>query len=82
MRWCHEVINQMLLEIPSDKTELIADLKWNREDSMYKPPESNTQWVRTHITLVKHIPKPELDWEFKVLSVFTTKSVEELKKMI
>lgn len=29
--------------------------------------------------LRSHIPNPTEDWEFKILSIFTTKSVEELR---
>jgi len=81
-RWCHYVIDDMLEHIPVIKTELIRDLKWNREDSMYKAPEETLQWQRTMNTLIKHIPKPIENWHFKVLSIFTTRSEEELRNSI
>ena len=81
-RLCTHVIRQMMEKIPSEKTEFITDLEWNLEDAKYKAPEQKLQWFRTHDTLVKHIPLPKEEWEFEVLSIFTTKSVEELKKMV
>ena len=70
----------MIKEIPIDKKEFIDDLNWNFGDAMFKAPEETLQWHRTMNTLMKHIPKPIEDWEFKVLSIFTTKSIDELKK--
>ena len=81
-RNCIYVIDKMLLEIPKDKTDFISDLTWNFEDAMYKAPEETLQWQRTMETLMKHIPEPTEEWEYKVLSIFTTKSIEELKKIV
>ena len=66
-------------KIPSEKTEFLKDLKWNFEDASYKPPEDTLQWERTMRTLMTHIPKPTEEWKFEVLSIFTTKSIENLK---
>lgn len=66
-------------KIPSEKTELLKDLNWNFDDAIYKAPEETLQWERTMGTLMKHIPKPTEEWEFEVLSIFTTKSIEQLK---
>ena len=81
-RICHQVIAQMLALIPKSEVDLIADLNVNFDDSVYKAPEETIQWVRTQKTLMEHIPNPEKDWEFEVLSVFTTQSVDEIKQMI
>ena len=70
----------MMEKIPTDKTEFLEDLRWNFEDAGYKPPEGTLQWERTMDTLMKHIPSPKEDWEFEVISIFTTKTVEEVKK--
>jgi len=78
-RHCPTIIKQMMEKIPSEKTEFIKDLQWNYEDASYKAPEETLQWHRTMQTLQKHIPEPKEDWEFEVLSIFTTKSIEELK---
>lgn len=79
-RNCCVVILQMLDKIPASNTEFIKDLKWNLEDAGYKAPEETLQWERTMMTLQKHILKPVEDWEFEVINIFTTKSINELKK--
>lgn len=81
-RECTLVIAQMLEKIPSSETELINDLKWNLKDASYKAPEETLQWDRTYNTLVKHIPGLIEDWQFEVVSIFTTRPVEELKNEI
>lgn len=58
------------------------DLQWNYNDASYKAPEDTIQWYRTQATLIKYIPQPIEDWEFEVLSIFTTKSVEDIKKQV
>ena len=78
-RNCQEVIAKMVAKIPKSKTKLLKDLKWNFEDAKYKAPEETLQWERTMKTLLKHIPIPTAEWEFKVLSIFTARSIDELK---
>jgi len=68
-----------MVKIPQDKTELIKDLRWNFDDASYKAPEESLQWQRTQSTLIKHLSKPTEDWEFEILSIFTTQSVDDLK---
>jgi hypothetical protein len=79
MRNCCEVINQMIDKIPSDKTDFINDLQWNYEDASYKAPEETLQWIRTSESLMKHIPNPKEEWEFDVLSIFSTKIKDDIK---
>jgi len=78
-RNCSAVIEEMLQHIPSNHYEFIEDLKWNQDDAKYKAPEETIQWFRTQNTLMKHIPIPKNEWEFHVLSIFTTLPVEEIK---
>lgn len=79
-RECSEVIRLMMKKIPKSKKEFLKDLDWNYKDSCYKPLEETIQWVRTHETLMKHMQlPPKEEWEFEVLSIFTNKSIEELK---
>jgi len=80
-RNCCVVIATMLKLVPETETELIKDLEWNFDDASYKAPEETLQWQRTMQTLGKHIPKPTEDWHFDVLSIFTTRSVDELKSI-
>lgn len=81
-RLCHKVITEMLAHIPQYNTDLIEALSWNYNDSLYKAPEETLQWERTMKSLQTFIPNPVEDWEFKVLSIFTTKPIEELKQLI
>lgn len=81
-RNCQVVIKSMLEKIPTDMVDFIKDLNWNFEDAGYKAPEENIQWQRTMGTLMKHIPEPATDWEFEVLSIFTTRSIDELKSVV
>jgi len=81
-RNCCEIIEKMIEKIPGDKREFVKDLEWNKEDAAYKAPEENIQWERTMFTLYKHMPNPELEWEFEVLHIFTTRSIEELKIIV
>lgn len=76
------VITQMMVKIPQEKTELLKDLKWNYEDACYKAPEETLQWERAEQTLTKHLPNPTEDWEYEILSIFTTKPIKELKHIV
>lgn len=78
-RNCCQVITEMIAKIPEDKIGLIKDLEWNREDASYKAPEETLQWERTQHTLIKHLPSPTEDWEFEVISIFTTQPIEAIK---
>lgn len=78
-RNCQEVITQILELVPADKLDFIKDLQWNFEDAGYKAPEETLQWERTMYTLMKHIPIPSADWEFEVLSIFTTRPIDQVR---
>ena len=80
-RDCAQVIDQMLEKVPQSETDFIKDLEWNRTDASYKAPEETLQWQRTMDTLQRHIPSPVEEWEFEAISIFTTRSVDELKKI-
>ena len=79
-RECAEVIKQMLEIVPKENQPLIDDLMWNYNDASYKTPEDIIQWERTSDTLKKHMVNPKEDWEFQVLSIFSTVSFEEIKE--
>lgn len=78
-RNCGIVINNMLNHIPYTESKLRKALEWNRDDAAYKAPEETIQWERTQHTLMEYMPNPEEEWQFKVLSIFTTVPIEELK---
>ena len=79
-RECAEVIKQMLEIVPKENQPLIDDLMWYYNDASYKAPEDIIQWERTSDTLKKHMVNPKEDWEFQVLSIFSTVSFEEIKE--
>jgi len=81
-RNCCAVIAKMMVKIPKEKTELIKDLEWNFEDASYKAPEETLQWQRTQQTLIKHLPKPTEEWEFEILSIFTTQPIDDIKRAV
>ena len=82
-RICTKVIKQMIDKISLDKVEFIKDLEQDLKDAFYKPSEEVIQWNRVHSTILKHINNPpKEEWEYEVLSVFTTHSIEDLKKMV
>lgn len=81
-RICYEVIDAMIALIPKEETLFIEMLESERGDSLYKSIEETSQWTRLAIVVKSFInPSPIHDWEFLVLSVFTTLSVEELKEI-
>lgn len=78
-RNCQSVILEMINVIPEDNIKFIDALKWNYGDAAYKAPEETIQWERTMQTIIEHIPIPNCDWEYEVLSIFTTMPVEAIK---
>lgn len=82
-RNCQLVILDMIEKIPKTEKQLIKDLVWNLNDAGYKAPEGTLQWQRTHQTLVKHIgDNPSFGWQWEILSIISTKSIEELKELM
>ena len=81
-RNCLEVIEQMLQIIPLDERLFRSALEWNKADSFYTPPEETIQWERTGSTLRNYIPVPKKEWEFQILSIFSTIPIEELKESL
>ena len=79
MRNCCEVIRQIMEKVPEDKVDFIKDLQWNYEDASFKAPEETLQWHRTQQTLQEHIPNPKEEWEYEILSIFTTKPIEDIR---
>ena len=82
MRDCRTVIKEMLNVIPKEQSNFKRSLKYVYRDAFYKAPEDNTSWSKAHSIIIQVISKPVEDWEFEVLSIFTTKSIDELKQLI
>jgi len=73
------ILKQMLDVIPKDQKDLIKRLKWNINDCSYRPPEDTIGWDLIQETLIDYLEFPKEEWEYKVISIFTTKPIEELK---
>jgi len=83
MRKLHKVIEEMLNEIPKDREALRDSLKDILSSLNYAPPEliETLWWSETHGVLLDYIDIPEEEWEYEVFSIFSTKSVEDLKEL-
>ena len=73
----------MIRKIPIDQKDLIEELEEVLTfDMTYQPPESIIQWELAYITIMSSIiAAPAEEWQYEVLSIFSTNPVEELKKM-
>ena len=78
------IIQQMIDEIPFDEQDFINNLKDNQSSVSCVAPELISMWWNEiHETLWNFIPeKPNKEWQFKILSIFSTKTVEELKEIL
>ena len=79
-----DVIDEILEIIPEQETDFINQLKDIHASVSCAPPELfGTWWSETYETLWSNIPpKPTEYWQYKVLSIFSTKSVDEIKDAI
>lgn len=75
------VVSKMIESLPHGQRELIENLQWDLATTHYRDgaAEKRKLWVNTSKTLIKHIPTPEKNWQWKVISIFTGKTVNELK---
>jgi len=78
------IIQQMIDEIPFDEQDFINNLKDNQSSVSCVAPELISMWWNVvYETLWCFIPeKPNEEWQFKILSIFSTKTVEELKEIL
>lgn len=68
----------------SENIELNLRLKSIRSSVDFTAPEvMHIRWNQVHETMLEHTltkdNKPEFEWQYKVLSIFSTRSVEEIK---
>ncbi len=83
MRNLVNVINEMVENIPESEIDLIKELERIKSDYIqWTAPESMVRWEEVSYTLQDYLynPKPTKEWQFKVLSIWSTKSIEEIKK--
>lgn len=80
MRYHREVLKEIIDKIPTIRENFKTHLQGIYEDSFYKAPESKIPWDRTCEILNIHIPTPKEEWEYEVVSIFTTIPIEKLKE--
>ena len=78
------VIFEMLRVIPTNEVTLRNRLTKILEDANYYAPESPTGWIKISDALqnAKAYPVKSNDewWKFKVCSIVSTQSIEDMKK--
>jgi hypothetical protein len=80
MRNLDEVIDQMILKISDTETGLIQELNRIKNSAAYTSPElMRGRWNEVSFALKEFILTPRKDWQFEVLSIFSTKPVEKIK---
>lgn len=81
MRNLKDVINEMLDVIPNTEGYLIARLKSIRNDQIYRAPEDTVGWelVSEELQSIPLYPNSEY-WKLKIFSIFSTMSIEDIKK--
>ena len=81
MRNLKDVINEMLKVIPEDELNLIDALKSIRNNQIYRAPEDTVGWelVSEELELIDLDLDSEY-WKFKIFSIFSTMSIEDIKK--
>lgn len=81
MRNLKDVINEMLKVIPKDEINVIDALKDIRNNQIYRAPEDTVGWelVSEELELIDLDLDSEY-WKFKIFSIFSTMSIEDIKK--
>ena len=82
MRNLCDVIEHILNEIPEIEQDLISTLNDILQSVYCTAPElMRFGWEEVYNTLWNYIPEPPIkEWQYEVLSIFSTKPKEELKK--
>jgi len=77
------IIQKMICEIPKTEIKFINRLKTSQQNVLFTAPELRyLRWEEVHETLWGFIPNmPTEEWQFKVLSIFSTKTLDELKEI-
>ncbi len=79
MRDLKKVLTYIINEVPKEESEFIEELNMLLYYSAYSAPEDQMLWDKIQLSLSDNIPTPTKTWHWRVLSIFTTRSVQELK---
>jgi hypothetical protein len=83
MRNLVTLIDEMLAEIPSKEKYLIESLKDIQDSQRCRAPEDMLGWTMVSEELQNLNLKPESEnWKYKICSIFSTMTVEEIKEHI
>jgi len=76
------VVNEILKEIPDSEVDFINDLLHLRDGFLYKAPEEKKLCFDLISDIIfNYLYKPpKHDWQFKVLSIFSTLPVNRIKE--
>ena len=74
------LIEQMLSEIPQKEERLIDSLRDIQDSQRYRAPEDMLGWELVSEELQNlNLNTRSAEWKFKICSIFSTMSVEEIK---
>lgn len=77
------LIEQMLSEIPQKEERLIDSLRDIQDSQRYRAPEDMLGWELVSEELQNlNLNARSAEWKFKICSIFSTMSVEEIKAEI
>ena len=75
------LIDQMLAEIPAKEEFLIDSLKDIQDSQRYRAPEDMLGWELVSEELQNlNLNRRSAEWKFKICSIFSTMSVDEIKE--
>lgn len=82
MRNLVKVIDEMIKVIPEENEEFISELKRIQSDQIqWTAPESMVRWEEISYTLQDYaIEEPMEEWQYKILSIWSMKSIDEIKE--
>jgi hypothetical protein len=74
----------MIKEIPESETGLLTALKSKQESIMFASPELMSLWWGETCNCLKDYmgEGPNEEWQYKVYSIFSTISADEIKRII
>ncbi len=76
-----DVLDEMIKVVKTDQANLISTLNSIRSSASYSSPEMLAQrWGELSMTLQNHIPVPKEEWEFDILSIFSTVPKQTIKE--
>lgn len=81
MRKLRDVINQILRVIPSTEEDIINEFNRILDSLNYSAPELEYMWWdESHRVILDCIADNNFtDWKLEIVSIFSTKSIEEVK---